>query len=44
MASIAWLNPVLVSEEPATRLTEMSSMSLPTTTSAMPPMNLAWYS
>ena len=43
MASIAWLKPPLVSDEPATRLTEISSMSSPTTTSAMPPMNWPWY-
>ena len=44
IVSIAWLKPPLVSEDPATRLTEIWSMSWPTTTSAMPPMNWPWYS
>jgi hypothetical protein len=39
ISSIALLNPPLVSDEPATRDTEMSSIFLPTTSELIPPMN-----
>ncbi len=43
MSSIAALKPVEVSDDPATLETFRSSRLLPTTSSAMPLANLAWY-
>ena len=42
ISSIAALNPVLVSDDPATRDTSSSSMSTPTTSSAMLSANCVW--